>query len=92
MAGTERFEIVLPSPVADAVRRAIETGEYASASDVVSDALQLWSSQRQLDDYNLDVLRRRWDEGKASGCAGPLDIKRLIAEERRKFEGGERGT
>jgi len=30
---------------------------------------------------DVQVLRDRWDEGKASGHAGPLDIKRIIAEE-----------
>lgn len=35
----------------------------------------------------LALLRKAWDEGKASGCAGTLDIRRLIVEERAKVEG-----
>jgi hypothetical protein len=38
-------------------------------------------------DY-VEMLRRRWDEGKASGRAGPLDIKRFIAEERERLNAG----
>jgi hypothetical protein len=30
----------------------------------------------------LEMLGRHWDEGKASGLAGPLDIKRILSEER----------
>ena len=37
-------------------------------------------------DLDLEVLRQRWDAGKASGRAEPLDISRLIAEERAKLE------
>jgi hypothetical protein len=35
------------------------------------------------------VLRNRWDEGKASGRAGRLDVKRLLSEERASFKGGK---
>jgi hypothetical protein len=38
---------------------------------------------------DLDLLRRRWDEGKASGCAGRLDIRGLIADERASLEEGK---
>jgi antitoxin ParD1/3/4 len=77
--------------MADAVRRAVETGEYASTSDVVHDALRLWETRRNLRERDLEILRRRWDEGKASGRAGPLDIERLISEARAKLESDERG-
>lgn len=90
MAEIERLSIALPEPMAAAVRRAVEVGEYASTSEVIRDALRLWEARRQLRERDLEVLRQRWDEGKASGRAGPLDVGRLIAEERAKLdtEGG----
>jgi antitoxin ParD1/3/4 len=88
MAEIERLSIALPEPMAATVRRAVEAGEYASASEVIRDALRLWEARRQLRDRDLEVLRQRWDEGKASGRAGPLDVQRLIAEERAKREHG----
>ena len=90
MAEIERLSIALPAPMADAVRRAVEAGEYASTSEVIRDALRLWESRRHLRERDLEVLRQRWDEGKASGRAGPLDIKRVIAEERAKLKGARR--
>lgn len=84
MAEIERLSIALPAPMADAVRRAVEAGEYASSSEVIRDALRLWESHRQFSKRDVALLRRRWDEGKASGRAGPLDIKRLIVDERAK--------
>lgn len=82
MAEIERLSIALPSPMADAVRRAVEVGEYASASEVIRDALRLWESRRALRERDLAILRDRWDAGKASGIAGRLDIETLIGGER----------
>jgi antitoxin ParD1/3/4 len=87
MAPIERLSIALPTPMADAVRQAVEAGEYASTSEVIRDALRLWESRRELRERDLAVLRERWDAGKASGVAGPVDVKRLIKEERRKLGG-----
>jgi len=88
MADIERLSIALPAPMASAVRRAVELGEYASASEVIRDALRLWEARRELRDRDVEILRERWDEGKRSGRAGPLDIHQLIADERRKLETG----
>ncbi len=90
MADIERLSIALPAPMADSVRRAVEEGEYASTSEVIRDALRLWESRRQLREHDVEILRRRWDEGKASGRAGPLDIKRVMAEERAKFKAAKK--
>ena len=84
MAEIERLSIALPQPMADAVRQVVEAGEYASASEVVRDALRLWESRRELRARDVEALRDHWDKGKASGRAGKLDIKRLVAEERAK--------
>jgi antitoxin ParD1/3/4 len=90
MAEIERLSIALPTPMADAVRRAVNAGEYASTSEVIRDALRLWESRRQLRERDVEIVRQRWDEGKASGRAGPLDVKRIIAEERAKLRNSQR--
>ena len=90
MAEIERLSIALPTPMADTVRKAVAEGEYASASEVVRDALRLWQQRRHLLDHDAEVLGRRWDEGKASGLAGPLDVKRVLSEERAAFKGSRR--
>src|SRR4051812_4929887 len=89
MAEIERLSIALPAPMADAIRRAVKAGEYASTSEVIRDALRLWESRRHLRERDVEVLRQRWDEGKASGRQGQLDIKGLIAGERAKLKGSK---
>ena len=91
MADIERLSIALPAPMAAAVRRVVEDGEYASTSEVIRDALRLWEARRQLHERDLDLLRHHWDAGKASGRAGPIDIPALIASERAKLEKGKGG-
>lgn len=88
MADIERLSIALPAPMVATVRRAVEDGEYASTSEVIRDAQRLSESRRQLRERDLELLRRRWDEGKASGRGGSLDIPSLIAGERAKLENG----
>jgi antitoxin ParD1/3/4 len=57
-------------------------GEYASASDVVRDAMRLWNERRAFRAEELRLLRDAWDKGKANAIAGPLDMKAIIAEVR----------
>jgi antitoxin ParD1/3/4 len=90
MAEIERLSVALPAPMAKSVREAVENGEYASTSEVIRDALRLWESRRQLRERDVAVLRNRWDEGKASGRAGRLDLKRMLAEEQAAFKGRTR--
>lgn len=74
----------LESFVADQVKR----GRYNNESEVVRAALRLLE-EHELRLRQLDVgeLRARWDAGKASGPSKPLDMKALIADERRKLAG-----
>jgi len=90
MAEIERLSVALPAPMADRVRRAVADGEYASTSEVIRDALRLWESRRHLRERDVAVLRSRWDEGKASGRAGPLDMKRVLSQARTSFKGARR--
>lgn len=82
MAKIERMTVVFPEPMADQIRAAVEAGEYASTSEAVRDAVRLWEDRRALRRGDLERLRRAWDEGKASGIAGPLDMEALIADAR----------
>jgi antitoxin ParD1/3/4 len=84
MAEIERVTIALPQPMAASVRAAVEAGEYASTSEVFRDALRLWEARRELRARDVEELRRRWDAGKASGVAGEIAIRDLIADEKTK--------
>ena len=82
MGEYSRMTIVVPEPMAESIQAAIAAGEYASASEVVRDAMRLWNERRAFRAEELRLLREAWDQGKASGTAGPIDMKAIIAEAR----------
>jgi antitoxin ParD1/3/4 len=46
MATVEKISIALPPEMVAVVRSAVDTGEYASSSEVVRDALRDWTQKR----------------------------------------------
>ena len=58
----EKISIALPPEMVVAVRSAVETGEYASNSEVVRDALRDWTYKRQLRQQGLAELKQIWQQ------------------------------
>jgi antitoxin ParD1/3/4 len=62
MPNVEKISIALPPEMVAVVREAVETGEYASSSEVVRDALRDWTQKRSLRQHGLEQLRQVWRE------------------------------
>jgi antitoxin ParD1/3/4 len=62
MATVEKISIALPPEMVAIVRGAVDTGEYASSSEVVRDALRDWSHKRSLRQQGIAELRQVWQE------------------------------
>jgi antitoxin ParD1/3/4 len=62
MGAVEKISIALPPEMAAIVRDAVSTGEYASTSEVIRDALRDWTSKRTLREQQLGELRRLCQE------------------------------
>ena len=75
MATVEKLSIALTPEFAADIRQAIATGEYASTSEVVRDALRAWKQVRQGREVAVEELRRLWREGIESGEGQPLDAE-----------------
>ena len=74
MPAVERISIALPPEMVANIRKAVETGEYASSSEVVRDALHEWTLMRDMRQQSLGELRTLWRqalEGKIPGA--PVD-------------------
>jgi antitoxin ParD1/3/4 len=80
MAAIERVTVALPEPIANLLREVVAAGEYATTSDVIRDALRLWSAHRGANDVDVVRLRAAWSAGMASGDDGPLDMASIINE------------
>jgi antitoxin ParD1/3/4 len=62
MASIEKISIALPPEMVAQLREAVESGEYASSSEVVRDALREWTQKRNLHQQGLKELRRVWKQ------------------------------
>lgn len=90
MAVVEKISIALTPDLAALVREAVESGEYASSSEVIRDALRDWKRKRTLQQQEMEEFRRLWDEGINSGPAGVLDMAEIKREARQRFEAEQR--
>ena len=62
MTTAEKISIALPPEMVAIVRGAVATGEYASNSEVVRDALRDWTHKRSLRQQGVAELRQVWRE------------------------------
>lgn len=67
MAQVEKVSIAVTPEMAAMLRRAVASGDYASSSEVVREALRDWKERRTLRNEAVAELRKLWDEGLASG-------------------------
>lgn len=82
MQNVEKVSIALTREMARDVRQAVESGEYASVSEVIRDALRLWKAHQAARAREVEELRRAWQEGIESGPATPLDFAEVKARGR----------
>lgn len=61
------------------LQAAVDTGSYASNSEVVRDALRLWEQQKELRALALEQLKRAYDDGIASGDGRLVDAQDFLS-------------
>jgi antitoxin ParD1/3/4 len=82
MANVEKISIALTPEMNTFVREAVQTGDYASASEVMREALRDWRQRRTERAHAIGELGRLWDEGISSGPSvdGREALDRIRAE------------
>lgn len=86
MANVEKMSIALPADMATLVRKAVETGDYASSSEVIREALREWKARRAARSEAVVELRRLWEKGIASGLSATLDTAAIKKRGRQRLE------
>lgn len=86
MGAIRKISIALTEELAADVERAVESGDYATTSEVVRDALRNWKELRDRREAKLVELRRLIREGEESGVPidGNFDVEDIAVR------GGER--
>lgn len=70
------------------IRKLVESGRYASASEVMRDGLRLVEEREGLREAKLQALRLSIQEGLDSGPAAPLDMAEVRAKGRQRRAAG----
>jgi antitoxin ParD1/3/4 len=85
MSDIQKISVALTRQQIQAIKDAVASGEYASTSEVVRDALRGWQIREPLRKAEIERLRKAWDEGLASGPAQPYDIAEIMNEAERRL-------
>lgn len=87
MSTIERMTITMPADMAALVKSAVESGDYASTSEVVRDALRQWKMKRAIQIQEIAALKSDIDKGLADVAAGRVKDfdKKKIVERGRKL-------
>lgn len=84
MAGEQTITVKVPEAVARRIQGAVERGEFASPSELVCAALDLWSAEGE-QEPEIEHLRKLWLEGVESGPGRLASIDEIKAEGRRRI-------
>jgi len=90
MANVEKVSVSMTPQHAELLRDAVESGAYASGSEVIREALRDWSAKWMQRRGDIARLKAMWQEGKASGEATEADFDALHEEARRELASTKR--
>jgi antitoxin ParD1/3/4 len=90
MPDIQKVSVALTGEQLASLKAAVESGEYATTSEIVREAIRDWQFKRELRQEDIKRLRQLWDEGKASGPAQPFDVERTLAAAQARLK--EAGT
>jgi antitoxin ParD1/3/4 len=72
--------ISLSPQQAGRIEAAVETGDYASNSEVLRDAFRLWEDREERRAVQIGRLKRAYDEGMASGEGRSVTTEQVLTE------------
>ncbi len=84
MANVEKVSVALTPEMAETMREVVASGEYASSSEVMREALREWKERRTFRKDAIEELGRLWDGGIESGP--PTDGEAAFARIKSKLD------
>jgi antitoxin ParD1/3/4 len=85
MSDIHKISVALTGEQIAALKAAVESGEYATTSEIIREAIRDWQFKHDLRQEDIRRLRQLWDEGKANGPATPVDFNELRREARQRL-------
>jgi antitoxin ParD1/3/4 len=64
MSNVEKISVSMTPQQANLVRAAVDSGAYASGSEVIREAMRDWTAKWEVRTDDIERLRQLWEEGK----------------------------
>jgi antitoxin ParD1/3/4 len=87
MASVRKVSVALTPEQIGLLKAAVDSGEYATTSEIVREAIRDWQFRRELRQEDRDRLRRLWDEGKSSGPPKAISFEAVRRKARKQLPG-----
>lgn len=58
MSNIEKISVALPHDMVEAIREAVDSGDYATTSEVIRDAVRDWRLKRRVEAMEIEELRQ----------------------------------
>jgi antitoxin ParD1/3/4 len=88
MSKLERITVTMPEEMAARLRAAVETGQYATTSEVVREALRDWNEDQERLEAKRELMRKEIEKGlEGPFLDGPevmADLLKRVSREARK--------
>jgi antitoxin ParD1/3/4 len=85
MAKLERITVTMPEEMAAKMRAAVESGEYATTSEIVREALRDWNEYQERRHTKLERLRELIAEGEKGPFRPAFDVLDELEAKYRKL-------
>ncbi len=85
MPNVSKVSIAVTPQQAELLRDAVESGAYASSSEIVREAMRDWSAKWATRKNDIQHLRELWAQGKASGTPRAVDFEAVHEKARQKL-------
>ncbi len=85
MSDVQKISVAVTTKQLQAIKKAIASGQYASTSEVIREALRGWQIREPLRKAEVERLRKAWKEGLASGPAEPYDLNEILKDAERRL-------
>lgn len=86
MPEIQKVSVALTGEQVATLKTAVGSGEYATTSEIVREALRDWQRKRELHGQDVQRLRQLWAEGKQSGPAAAADLGKIRQKARERLE------
>lgn len=86
MSEIQKISVALTREQVAMIREAVDSGAYASTSEVIRDALRGWQLRESLRKAEIERLRKLWEEGLASGPMETYDLDEILSDVRGELD------